>query len=115
MNHNLQKKLSLYWDRFGTLVILILLIFFIALFGPSQFISPSNLVQIGIQSSINIIIACGEFFAILIAGIDLSVGSVMGLVGMITAKLIVLDIMPWYVAVLIGILAGALCGIFNGL
>ncbi|MBC8570711.1 D-allose ABC transporter permease [Zongyangia hominis] len=115
MNHNLQKRLSLYWDKFGTLVILILLVCFMAIFGPPQFIAPGNLLQIAIQSSITIIIACGEFFAILIAGIDLSVGSVMGLVGMVTAKLIVLDIMPWYVAVLLGILSGALCGLFNGL
>jgi D-allose transport system permease protein len=57
--------------------------------SPKYFLTVNNLVQIILQSSITILIAVGEFFAILIAGIDLSVGSVLALTGMVTAKLLV--------------------------
>lgn len=66
------------------------------------------------QSSVNILIAMGEFFAILIAGIDLSVGSVVALTGMCMAKLMVAGVNP-IVAVLLGILLGAFLGFLNGL
>lgn len=115
MKNTGKQRLSSYWDRFGTFTILVLLILMLALFGPPQFIAPSNLLQIAIQSSITIIIACGEFFAILIAGIDLSVGSIMALAGMVTAKLVAMGSVPWEIAVLAGLLVGAMCGIFNGM
>ncbi|MCI8550050.1 MAG: D-allose ABC transporter permease [Lachnospiraceae bacterium] len=115
MDSRLKKKFPALWERFGTVGILVLLLLVIGIFGPPQFLSKNNLMQIAIQSSVTGLIACGEFFAILIAGIDLSVGSVMGLVGMVTARLMVLGNVPWATAVLIGILCGALCGAFNGL
>ena len=115
MNKKLNKDFSVYWDRFGTVGILCLLLVLVGIFGPSQFLSSDNLMQIVIQSSVTALIACGEFFAILIAGIDLSVGSIMSIVGMVAAQLMVVVEMPWQAAVLIGILCGAMCGAFNGL
>ena len=70
-------------------------------FAPPQFLSPGNLVQILTQSATTMLIACGEFFAILIAGIDLSVGSVLALSGVVTAKMMVAG-MPFGLAVLLG-------------
>ena len=71
-----KKSFSQIWENFGTLAILLLLVVFIALFSAdnSNFLTPSNLINILYQSSDKIIIGLGEFFAILIAGIDLSVG-----------------------------------------
>ncbi|MDY3815989.1 MAG: D-allose ABC transporter permease [Candidatus Limiplasma sp.] len=114
MNTATQTKLSNLWSKFGTLLILVLMIAIIALFGPPAFISSNNLVQIAIQSSITIITACGEFFAILVGGIDLSVGSVMSLSGMVSAKLMVTAGVPWGWAVAVGLLVGAICGFING-
>ena len=74
----------------------------------------NNLVQIILQSSITILIAVGEFFAILIAGIDLSVGSVLALTGMVTAKLLVNGV-PIILAILLGgVILGGLLGLVNG-
>jgi len=68
-----------------------------------------------LQSSVNILIACGEFFAILIAGIDLSVGSVIALTGMFTGKLLVAGMNPIFAILIGGVLAGALIGLLNGI
>jgi D-allose transport system permease protein alsC len=87
-------------------------------FGISQpvlFFSFDNITQIILQSSVNILIACGEFFAILIAGIDLSVGSVIALTGMFTGKLLVAGMNPIFAILIGGVLAGALIGLLNGI
>ena len=102
------------WQRYGTFGILIILLAILAILNPTSFFSSSTAPQILAQSSVNILIAMGEFFAILIAGIDLSVGSVVALTGMCMAKLMVAGVNP-IVAVLLGILLGAFLGFLNGL
>ena len=102
------------WQRYGTLGILVLLLVILAVLRPSFFFKTSTITQILSQSSVNILIALGEFFAILIAGIDLSVGSVVALSGMFMAKLMVSGTSP-ITAVLLGIFMGALLGFVNGM
>ena len=101
------------WQRYGTLGILVLLLVILAVLRPQYFFKADTVTQILSQSSVNILIALGEFFAILIAGIDLSVGSVVALSGMLTAKLMVGGV-PALAAVLLGILFGAILGFLNG-
>ena len=102
------------WQRYGTLGILVLLLVILAILRPSFFFKTSTITQILSQSSVNILIALGEFFAILIAGIDLSVGSVVALSGMCMAKLMVSGTSP-VAAVILGVLIGALLGFINGM
>ena len=59
------------------------------------------------------IMALGMMVVIITGGIDLSVGSVMGLVA-IVAGLFLTWQYPWYVAFAMGLLAGLACGAFNG-
>lgn len=101
------------WQKYGTFGILILLLVVIAVAAPEYFFSPSTLPQILSQSSVTILLALGEFFAILIAGIDLSVGSVAALVGMFTAQMMVAGIDPIF-AIMLGIIIGAGFGFING-
>ena len=105
---------NIIWQKYGTFGILIILLAALAIARPQHFFSTSTVTQILAQSSVNILIAMGEFFAILIAGIDLSVGSVVALTGMITAQLMVAGVNP-IIAVLLGILLGAFLGFINGL
>lgn len=102
------------WQRYGTLGILLLLLIILALLRPQFFFKAETITQILSQSSVNILIALGEFFAILIAGIDLSVGSVVALSGMFTAKLMVGGVPP-IAAVMLGIFLGAVLGFLNGM
>lgn len=107
-------EFSQIWDKYGTFAILIAMIIVFGLISPETFFTKGNFIQILLQSSVTILIACGEFFAILIAGIDLSVGSIIALTGMVTAKLMVSGIHPIIAILLGGILLGALLGAING-
>ena len=57
----------------------------------------------------------GEFFAILVAGIDLSVGAILALSGMVTAKLMLAGVDPFSRPSMIGgVLVGGALGAING-
>lgn len=102
------------WAKYSTLAILVLIFVLFSALAPQSFLSGTNFMRIMEQSSITILLAVGEFFAILLAGIDLSVGSVMALTGVVAAKLMLLGL-PWWLAVALGCLAlGALIGAGNG-
>lgn len=117
MSENNQKKQNLnfgiLWQRYGTAGIFLLLVVILAIAKPSSIFTSSSVPQILKQSSVNILLALGEFFAILIAGIDLSVGAVAGLSGLLTAQMMVMGVPVW-VAVVIGILLGTVAGFLNG-
>ena len=108
-------RLAKLWDRFGTFCILIIIIILFSSLSPNYFIKPDNIVQIFVQSAITILTALGEFFAILIAGIDLSVGSVVALTGIVTGKLMVGGMNPFLAVILGGVLMGVVLGGCNGL
>ena len=102
------------WQKYGTIGIFLLLLVILMIAKPSSIFNADSIPQILKQSAVNILLALGEFFAILIAGIDLSVGAVAGLVGMLTAKMMVAGV-PLPVAIIGGILLGTLIGMCNGL
>lgn len=101
-----------WWDRVGILAVLLLLILFMTLAAPN-FASTDNLLNIARQISVNAIIAAGMTFVIITAGIDLSVGSILAVSG-VGAVLIAMSGVPAWIAVLGGVLIGAVAGFFNG-
>ena len=109
------KDFNNLWQKYGTFGILILVAIVFGITQPGLFFSFNNITQIILQSSVNILIACGVFFAILIAGIDLSVGSVIALTGMFTAKLLLAGLHPILANLIGGVIAGAVLGAMNGL
>ena len=78
----------------------------------STFYQPSNLIDIMLQSSINAVIAVGMTLVIMTRGIDLSVGSVVGLSSMVAADMLSHNVVLGIVA---GLLVGLVCGLVNGL
>ena len=112
-----RKPLLTFGDVFGRDAggIIVLLILFGALtLATDQFLTGANLANLARQVAIVGIIAIGQLLVILTAGIDLSVGSVLGLAGCVTAELLVHGV-PIPLAILGGLLTGAVCGIANGL
>jgi len=101
------------WQKYGTMGIFLLLLILLTILKPQSILNFQSIPQILNQSSVNILLAVGEFFAILIAGIDLSVGSVAALVGMIVAKMMVAGV-PVPLAIILGLLFGAALGALNG-
>jgi ribose transport system permease protein len=94
--------------------LIVLLILFGALtLGSDEFLTSNNMANLARQVAVFGIIAVGQLLIILTAGIDLSVGSVLGLTGCVSAELLVHGwaIVP---AILVGLAAGAAIGVFNG-
>jgi ribose transport system permease protein len=91
----------------------------IVLFGylslvSDAFLSATNLINIGVQSAVVAIIAIGMTLVIITAGIDLSVGSVAALSGVLGALLVVTYGVPVLLAIVGGAAIGALAGMVNG-
>ncbi len=82
-----------------------------------RFLSPNNQIATTVQIAVVALLAIGETFVIVSGGIDLSVGSVLALSGVVTALLLSEDHFnqPVIVGVAAGIGVGALCGLINGL
>ena len=102
-----------FWQRFGTISILLLLLVILAIAKPSSVFSPASVPQILRQSAVNILLALGEFFAILLGYIDLSISAACGLTGMVAA-LLMRGGTPWVLACIVGVLCGTLIGACNG-
>lgn len=84
-------------------------------FTSEYFLTTKNIVNVLRQTSINGILALGMTMVILTRGIDLSVGSVLALSGIVSASLVHgADAMPATVAVLAGLGVGLGCGLVNG-
>ncbi|WP_423923114.1 ABC transporter permease [Frigoribacterium sp. 2-23] len=98
--------------RFNLLFIFVALFIVASIISP-QFLSQQNLANLLQQSSLTGIVAIGMTVVILTAGIDLSVGSVAALSGMVVALLIGFGV-PWPLAMLLAILTGVLSGTVVG-
>jgi ribose transport system permease protein len=97
----------------GVLLILLAMALFLSLYTDT-FLTSTNIFNILRAFSWIAISAFGECMVIITAGIDLSVGSVMGLSGLASAMLLVQGVnVP--VAVLGGLLTGLGVGFLNGL
>ncbi|WP_208322090.1 ABC transporter permease subunit [Paramicrobacterium fandaimingii] len=103
---------ALAWERFGILAVLVILVILMSVIAPN-FLSLTNGLNVARAVSINAILAAGMTVVILTGGIDLSVGSAIALTG-VSAVLLWTAGAPAIVAVLGGIIVGALTGLVNG-
>ena len=106
MIHNLSARLQ-------TLFVLCGLIILFGIASP-HFLTPDNLLNVMEQSAINAILGIGLTFVIISGGIDLSVGSILALCGLVVADLLVAG-HGNIAAIGGGLLVGLICGGLNGL
>jgi inositol transport system permease protein len=110
--------------KYGIIIVLLLMVILLSIIEPA-FLSPTNIFNVLTQSAIYGIMALGVSFIIISKGIDLSIGSVVALAGVVLASFGQLPgvagkyfpnlpAMPLIVPVLAGLLVGALCGFLNG-
>lgn len=97
----------------GALVALLVLVVILSV-TATGFLSTKNFLNIGVQAAVFAILAFGQSFAIISAGIDLSVGSVAALSGMVTAYTATTSGLPGVVAFLLGLATGVACGLVSG-
>jgi len=110
-------RLTQFFSRYKILALLlaiavIWLLFFYLTHGA--FLTPRNLSNLLRQMSITGLLACGMVFVIIAGEIDLSVGSLLGLVGGVAAILDFNYHLPIALTVMLVLLLGIAIGLFNG-
>jgi ribose transport system permease protein len=106
------SRLALSGRRLGTLAGLGGLCVLLWILTP-HFLTVSNLLNVLEQTSINAVIAVGMTFVIISAGIDLSVGSLVALAGIVLATLLQLSV-PMPLAIVAALAVGFGFGSLNG-
>lgn len=99
----------------GTILIVFLALFAVLSVGVNGFFTANNLSNLVRQTSINGVIALGMTFVIVSAGIDLSVGSVVGFSGMFAAVLMTQAGLSAPISIILALFAGTLVGLINGI
>lgn len=133
------NRIAQFAARYGVLFVLILMITALSILSPiirgdQAFLTASNLSNVLLQASVNMIVAVGMTFVITSGGIDLSVGSMLAL-GAVLASMFMRDFTPVFAptarqlgleeitaarmiavgGLLVAVLVCSLCGLFNGI
>lgn len=101
------------FQRFVIAGIFILLFILMSFLSP-VFLTVTNLTNVLRQVSMTVIAACGATLIMTSGGLDLSVGSVLALSGVVAAKLSS-EGFPLLLSIILGILVGSVIGLLNGL
>ncbi|MBX2921968.1 MAG: ribose ABC transporter permease [Chitinophagaceae bacterium] len=103
-----------YFSRYGIFIALIVICIALSVATPNFFTAQNMLIVLR-QVSINGILAIGVTYVIIAGGIDLSLGSVIALTGVVAASFAHPGTYPLLVPVLLGLLTGVVVGLLNGL
>jgi ribose transport system permease protein len=108
-----RSRTSALLQQFGLIAALGVLVLLASVLSP-YFLQPGNLINVARQVSIIGIVAVGMTFVILTGGIDLSVGSMLGVVAVVSALQLQGGMAP-VVVVVLALALGSLLGLINGL
>ena len=117
------KALEIDLRLFGMVIALVGIILGFGVLTGGRFLTPVNLINLTVQAVSVAIIATGMTLIIVSRNIDLSVGSIVGVVGM-TLALMMTEVLPdaigfnhpltWVIALAVGVAIGGLIGGFQG-
>ena len=108
-----KMNINTFIAEYAIIIIFIVLFAAMSIFAPN-FLTGSNIANVLRQVSINGICAIGMTFVILTGGIDLSVGAIIGVSGVLTAMMMINNVNP-IIASLISLALCTLIGFATGL
>ena len=106
-------NLAAIYRRFGTILIFVGILILASVVSP-DFLTVANLTNVLRQVVVVSLLACGVTFVIILAQIDVSLGSVLALCGVIAASVMAMT-GSVVLAIAAGLLVGAITGLVNGL
>jgi ribose/xylose/arabinose/galactoside ABC-type transport system permease subunit len=112
-NPNAEGQRWVWLKRYGLVIALVVISASLALSKP-QFISLANLINVVRQISVNGVLAVGVTCVLLTGGVDLSLGSIVALSGVVAATFAHPGEYALCVPILMGISSGLACGWVNG-
>lgn len=96
----------------AAIALLYLIMLFYSFGNTTSFFSSYSQTLIFQKSTVNIIVACGVTFAVMVHSIDLSIGGMLALSGVLVIKF--MEVMPAWLAIICTIAIGTLVGAVNG-
>ncbi len=105
------KQLSNYLQKFSIYIVLVVMFIVCSMLSP-YFLRSNNLMNIARQLCVGILIAYGEMILIVSGFLDLSVGSVLALSGVLGVS-VYKDTRSMLLAILVALLVGVICNLFN--
>lgn len=104
-------------DNIGIIIALLVMCIFLIVFPTTRttFMTPKNVFNILRQNASNLFLATGMTMVIILGGIELSVGSVIALSGVVAAGCVINFGLPEIIGFLAAIAVGAVVGMFNGI
>jgi ribose transport system permease protein len=109
----LRRRLSDVISQAAALAALIVIVIILSILSP-HFLTYVNLSEVVVEAAVTAIIAVGMTLIIVTAGIDLSVGSLAALAGVLAAQFMVDLHLPWPLAAVMGVVVGGVAGLVNG-
>ena len=113
INNRLSVNFWRLFDKIGPILLLIAVLLVVTAIKPS-FLTGANLMTIGLQASVNALLAIGMTLVIISGAIDLSVGTVMSLSMVVMAISTLTFGVPMPVGILVALVTGMLGGAING-
>ncbi|NMH79538.1 sugar ABC transporter permease [Pseudonocardia xinjiangensis] len=108
------RRFSINPRQSGIYVAFVLIIVLFSVLTDGALLQPQNISNIIVQNSYILVLAIGMILIIIAGHIDLSAGSVVAVTGAISAVLMVNLNVPWPLAVLVTLIAGAVIGAWQG-
>ncbi len=108
------RRLRIDFRQYGILAALVVIIGLFQALTGGRLLMPGNVNNLIQQNSYVLILAIGMVMVIIAGHIDLSVGSVVAMVGAVAALAMNEWHLPWWLAVLVALLFGALVGAWQG-
>ncbi|PZE69069.1 MULTISPECIES: sugar ABC transporter permease [unclassified Curtobacterium] len=100
--------------QYGMIIALIVLLIFFSITTNGLILEPTNVINLFLQYSYILILALGMVMVIIAGHIDLSVGSVAAVVGIVVAQSMAVWDFPVWAAILLGLACGAAIGAWQG-
>ena len=99
---------------FGLIIIFVAIVLVLCVVSPT-FRMPRNLMNVWKQAAVNGILAMGMMIVVITGGIDLSMGSIVGVAGVCAAMFAHPGEYPLIVPIIVALLAGGVIGLCNGI
>ena len=98
----------------GIVIAFVAIVVLFTILTGGTLLDPQNVTNIVLQYSYILILAIGMLFVIVVGHIDLSVGSIIAVVGAVAATMVIKMQQPWWIAVIVGLLVGIAIGAWHG-
>ncbi|MFC9970807.1 multiple monosaccharide ABC transporter permease [Spirillospora sp. NPDC127200] len=109
-----RPRLTINVRQSGIYIAFALIVALFTVLTGGDLLQPQNISNIIVQNSYILILAIGMILIIISGHIDLSVGSLVGVTGAVAAWLMVTHDVPWPIALLLTLAAGAAIGAWQG-